>query len=295
MKTFLTLALSILTFVGCDNSAKMAKTPLEVASMRTMEYKTVKAKDGSEDKLELHIFEPAGHDSDEKLPAIVMYFGGGWRGGHPRQFYPQAKYFASLNMVVISVEYRTFGSNGTTPFDCVEDGKSAIRFVRENADAMGIDPDRIIAAGGSAGGHVAACTGVLKEFDNKDENLQISSIPDAMILFNPVADTSPKGYGYNQLKEKFAAISPCDNISKDVPPTLILHGTADTTVPFENVQRFTKLMLENGNYCQLESFDGKGHGFFNSPEFNKAGSQEIFDKTMELSKIFLLEHGMLIE
>ncbi|MCK4998342.1 MAG: alpha/beta hydrolase fold domain-containing protein [Anaerohalosphaera sp.] len=160
-------------------------------------YKTIGSK-----KYNLHIFRSADTNTNEKAPAIVFFFGGGWTGGSVKQFFPHCKYFASRGMVAISAEYRVKSRDNTTPFDAVEDAKSAIRYVRANANKLGIDPDKIVAAGGSAGGHLAACTGTIKQLDAKNENLTISSVPNAMVLFNPVADTSRIGYGNEKLRER---------------------------------------------------------------------------------------------
>ncbi len=103
--------------------------------------------------LKLDVFEPAGLKPTDHRPAIVFFFGGGWSGGDAKQFYQQAKAMTEQGMVVFSADYRVKSRNKTTPFECVKDGKSAIRWVREHAAELGIDPDRIVAAGGSAGGH----------------------------------------------------------------------------------------------------------------------------------------------
>ena len=91
-------------------------------------------------------------------------------------------------MVAICAEYRIKSKHGTTPFECVDDGKSAVRWIREHADDLGIDPNKIVAAGGSAGGHVAACTAVINGYETNSENMDISSKPNALVLFNPVID-----------------------------------------------------------------------------------------------------------
>ena len=114
-------------------------------------------KDVGGHKLNLHIFRsPAHSPTKEPKPAVVFFFGGGWVGGTPTQFYPQCQHLAKRGMVAISAEYRVKSRHHATPFDCVEDGKSALRWVRTHAEKLGIDPDRIAAGGGSAGGHVAA-------------------------------------------------------------------------------------------------------------------------------------------
>ena len=261
----------------------------EIAPDRSVTYKTV---DGAE--LKLDIFEPAGLQSTDHRPAIVFFFGGGWNGGSPQQFYQQARVMADQGMLAFSADYRVASGHKTTPFECVQDGKSAIRWVREHAAELGVDPDRIVAAGGSAGGHVAACTGVIHGQEEPGEMTQISSVPNAMILFNPVLDTTGKGYGEKKFKpEQQTGLSPCHHVGKGIVPTLVFHGTADKTVPFENAERFARLMQEAGNECQLIPFEGKDHGFFNSSSFRKANGDDDYHQTMKQSIEFLNSHGLL--
>ena len=244
------------------------------------------------DSLYLHVFRPMA----SKVPtaAIIFFFGGGWQSGSPRQFYQQGEYLASRGMMAISAEYRTGKKYGTSPFDCVEDGKSAIRWVRQHAAALNIDPDKIVASGGSAGGHVAICTTLTnQEFENPAEDLSISSIPNAVIGYNPVFDTTEKGYGHEKVKGRETEISPCHQVKKGMPPMLHFHGKSDVTVPFENAERFTTLMKEAGNECELIAFEGANHGFFNGDFFRKGADNRYFNQCMYETDVFLARLGFL--
>ncbi len=250
-------------------------------------YKTI-----GEVELKLHIFEPPERQVKEPLPAVVFFFGGGWVGGTPTQFYHQCDYFASRGMMAISAEYRVKNRHGTTPFECVADGKSAIRWVRANAARLGVNPNKIVAGGGSAGGHVAACTGVIEGLDEESEDRKISSRPNALVLFNPAVDLielSKKRRSderFNRVKD----ISPLQHVTKDVPPCIIFHGTADRTVPFDSVDRFSKAMKEAGNMCRLVPFEGKGHGFFN---YGRDKDNSSFNQTVRAADRFLTSLGYL--
>jgi acetyl esterase/lipase len=265
-----------ITAAGAAGAAKEKPVP-----DRGAVYKTV-----GDVELKIHIFEPEG--GGERRPAIVFFFGGGWVGGNPGQFYPQCKYLASRGMVAMSAEYRVKSRHGTSPFECVKDGKSALRWVRVHADELGIDVDKVVAGGGSAGGHVAACTGVIPGVEEDGEDLSVSSVPNAMVLFNPVADTTSLGYGQEKLGGRAEELSPAHHVKAGAPPTIIFHGKDDTTVPYENVERFRDKMKEAENTCELVGFEGKKHGFF-----NYGRDKTSFDETMEAAGAFLVKHGFL--
>jgi len=232
----------------------------------------------------MDVFEPKGHKSTHNRPAIVFFFGGGWTGGTTQQFHFQCKYLASRGMLSISAEYRVKSRHGVSPYECVTDGKSAIRWTRANADKLGIDPDRIAAGGGSAGGHVAACTGVIDGLDGPGEDASVSSKPNAMVLFNPGLvipwNDSPG------MSERFGSrdphdISPYHHVTPGDPPTLVLHGEADTTIPIHTARMFVEAMKKAGNRCELSAFEGQEHGFFNY------GRGQLFYDTMKDADEFL--------
>ncbi len=243
------------------------------------------------DSLYLHVFKPK--QSKKPTAAIVFFFGGGWNGGRPQQFYQQSEYLASRGILAISAEYRIKSVHGTTPFDCVEDGKSAIRWVRQHAKSLHVDPNKIVASGGSAGGHVALCTALVEGHENPNEDLTISSVPNAVVGYNPVFDTTEKGYGAAKVKGRETEISPVHLIKAQLPPMLNFHGKEDTTVPFENAERFTKLMKEAGNQCKLVAVENVGHGFFNGSFFRKKSDDKYFNLCMYDTDVFLKKLGFL--
>ena len=249
---------SCASFLGCASPpAEEPSTSAEVV-YQVVEYKRV-----DEVVLNLHLWTPQESRPNELRPAVVFFFGGGWNGGQPSQFEPHCKRLAAAGFVACSAEYRVKSRHGTTPFECVKDGKSALRWLRRHAADYHVDPRRIHAGGGSAGGHVAACTGVIVGLEEEGEDLSISSRPDRMVLFNPVIDTGPQGFGHARLGERWEEISPLHQVHGDVPPTLIFHGTADRTVKYEQVEAFRDAMQQAGNPCTLVGFEGKDHGFFN--------------------------------
>jgi len=229
---------------------------------QVVQYKRV-----GDTSLHIHVFNPPGHKSSDKVPAIVFFFGGGWNGGSPNQFYRQAAYLASRGMVAVSAEYRTKKSSGTSPQECVKDGKSAVRWLRGHAAELGIDPNRIAAGGGSAGGHVAAATATLEGFNEAGENAETSCRPDALVLFNPVFDNGPEGYGHDRVKDYWKDFSPIHNIDSNTPPTVVFLGTNDKLIPVNTGKRFQDLMKQADARCDLHLYEGQSHGFFNKEKY----------------------------
>lgn len=248
-------------------------------------------KKASGDDLYLYIFDSEGHDAaKKKLPAIIFFFGGGWSSGSPDQFEQHSRYLAKRGMVAICADYRVKSRQQTTPKECVADGKSAIRWIRANAERLGIDPNRIVAGGGSAGGHVAAATGMIDGMDDPaDQKSSVSSKPNALALFNPVYDNSPGGYGNNRVKEWFPLISPAHNISKDDPPTIVFLGTKDNLIPVATAEKFKADMEAVGLKSVLHLYEGQEHGFFNE---SKGGTENFLD-TLRKTDAFLVGLGYL--
>ncbi len=213
-------------------------------------------------ELLLHIFEPAGHQPTDRRACFLAIHGGGWTGGQPRRFYPFAAHFTRFGMVGISIQYRLVKpGSGVTPFECVKDGRSAMRYVRAHATEWGIDPQKIIACGGSAGGHVAAGTALFTGIDEPGEDTSVSSVPNALVLLFPVIDTSKDGYGHAKCGPRWQEISPCHRVSAGLPPTIVFHATGDTVTPFVGAKQFYDAMLQAGNRCELVIHEGGQHGY----------------------------------
>ena len=160
-KAALLAAVSIITSVAAPNANG---DDVETTSATLGEFRPdskVLYKTAGDVELRLHIFRPSGNAPQAKSPAIVFFFGGGFLKGDPSQFYGQSHHLAERGMVAISAEYRVKSIHGTDSTTCVRDAKSAMRWVRSHAEELGIDPDRIAAGGGSAGGFLAAATATI--------------------------------------------------------------------------------------------------------------------------------------
>lgn len=247
---------------------------------RTVTYKKV-----ADRELKLHVFEPAGFKTTDQRACYIVIHGGGWAGGLPSRMYPFAAHFAKLGMVGISVEYRLLKKDsGHTVFDCVKDGRSAVRYVRAHAGEFGIDPQKIVVSGGSAGGHVAVGTALFDKVNEEGEDASVSPVPNALILLFPVIDTSPQGYGQAKIGDRWKEISPVDHVKPGVPPTITFHGTGDTVTPFAGAKRFHEEMQKAGNRSELEVHEGGAHGYL-------MRTAELYDACMAGTETFLRELG----
>lgn len=219
-------------------------------------YKTI-----GETELKIHIFYPHDLKTTEKRSAFIFFHGGGWVQGTPEWGYNHCKHFASLGMAAFSVEYRLAPQNNVTPVEIVADAKSAVRWVRSHAKELGVDPEKIIASGMSAGGHLAACTGIIEGYDEPTENLSISSKPNALVLLSAPVNPAVDKWFIHILNNKVnpKELSPAHHVRSGLPPTILFNGTADKTVPYSTAKDFEKIMLNKGNICKLYTFEKCDH------------------------------------
>lgn len=230
-------------------------TPDEVITYKTVENGKL--------PLTLNVFKPAGWLPTDKRPVLVTFHGGGWAAGDPSTQYYMADRLAKRGWVGISVKYRLTNKHhpGTTPFDAVKDARSAVRYVRAHGAELGINSDKLVVNGGSAGGHLAAATALFDDVNDEADDLKISTMPQLMVLFYPVIDTGPAGYGNQLVGENWKTISPVDRVVRGLPPTLLLHGDRDTVTPYAGAKLFHERMIAAGNACELITGKG-GHGYF---------------------------------
>lgn len=241
-------------------------------------YKTVGGRD-----LQLFIVNPPAWNASEKRPALVLFHGGGWKSGVPTQFDELCQHLAARGMVCIQVEYRLLDDAATPPLLCVQDAKSAMRWVRAHAAELGIDPNRIAAGGGSAGGHLAASISMVKGLDDAADDLTISPRAQTLLLFNPVYDNGPGGFGHERVGARYREFSPLHNIRAGAPPTIVFLGTEDNLISVETARQF-KAEVENvGTRCDLHLYEGAAHGFFNNPPY--------LEQTIAQSEAFLRSLG----
>ncbi len=288
MKYLALLSLLLVTTVHAQTPAK-TKAPDAVDQLgtnlkpsRILVYKEI-----ADRKLEMHVFEPQGFKAGDKRACYLIIHGGGWTGGAPPRMYPFAAHYAGLGLVGISLQYRLHSAKtGVSVFDCVKDARSAMRYIRAHAADLGIDPQKIIVSGGSAGGHLAVATALFDKVNEDTDDLTISATPNALVLLFPVIDTSKDGYGQAKIGERWQELSPAHNVRPGLPPTIIFHGTADTTTPFKGAKVFHEAMLKAGNRCELDINEGGTHGYL-------MRDKALFDDTMLKTDAFLKSIGLL--
>jgi acetyl esterase/lipase len=256
-------------------------------SAREEVYKVV---DGVE--LPVYIWEPDGIKAPPYPRSVAaFFFSSGWDNGQVSQFAPHCIYFASRGMVTMAFDYRVSARHpGAGPREAMSDAVSAMRWLRMNAVELNINPGKIVGVGGSGGAHALASAAMLTGYDQPGEDKAIGGAPNALILFNPVLDTSKAGFGLDRFPN--AAEAKAANLIRAIKaglsPMVIMHGTADRVVPYAGSWDFARKVNRKKNFCRLIEFEGQGHGFFN---FNL--SFERYEATLMAMDEFFVEIGFI--
>ena len=256
-------------------------------------YKTIAAS-----TLKLDVFYTDQSFEKKDNTAIVFFHGGGWAYGAPSEFFTTCERYARMGIITFSVEYRLCIENGVTPhrtispIECVMDAKSAIRWVRGNAAKLHIDSNKIVAAGQSAGGHLALCTPMIDDYNEKSDNPAISCRPNAILLFSACIN-AVEGWCDRLLAERrnrIWSISPAHNIKGGLPPMIDFHGSDDEQVPVWTAQFFQTDMEKTGNYFELHQFKGRKHYLGDG---NPTYSRYYDDEILGVTDIFLRKFNLL--
>lgn len=202
------------------------------------------------------VYRPEGWKPRQTRPAVVIFHGLGWTSGQPEWSEATARHYAEQGMVAISAQYRV-ANDKLTPLDSMADARDAIRWVRLNAAALGVDPSRIAAHGFSSGAHLALSAATVTE------KTSVSAAPNALILFSPPVDVekNEKLQAMLGTKATTASISPIAAIRTGLPPTAIMQGDVDTVTPHASAKSFCDKMVAAGNRCELNTYLYAGHLF----------------------------------
>jgi acetyl esterase/lipase len=232
--------------------------------------------------LKVDIFHP-GENANGL--GILFLPGGGFRiankaGLHERY----AKRMAEKGYVFIATEYRVMDE---APWPAqIQDANAFIRWMRANSKDLAIDPDRIVLGGASAGGNLsllAAGTPGVAEFEGDGGNAGVSSAVAAVIGVYPVTDVTGRGedegreklYGKNPSEAMLKAASPVYQVTSSYPPTMLVHGTADTTVDYSNSMRMFQALEDAGVPVDIHLYAGQEHIFDREPMFADAVSDAM--------------------
>lgn len=240
-----------------------------------------------ETSLSVYIWEPpADRTTSEPKSVAAFFYSSGWDNGQVAQFAPHCVYFASRGMITMAFDYRVSSRHKAGPMEAMSDARSAMRWLRLNAIELGINPGKIVGIGGSGGAHAITSAAMLPKFDDPGDDLEINPAPNALVLFNPILDTSKDGFGLDRFPDQSTAkeANLVRAVNAGLPPMLIMHGTADRVIPFAQSYKFAKKCSKKKNLCRLIEFENQGHGFFN---FNL--SFEMYEATLMQMDEFLVE------
>jgi acetyl esterase/lipase len=250
----------------------MAQTPSPAQANVKAESDVVFGKGGDMD-LKLDIYRPPAGVTPKRM-ATIHFHGGGFTGGNKESLSERVKPFAALGYVAIAAQYRLAGQAGYPAL--VHDAKAAIRWVRAHAKDLGIEPARIAVVGYSAGGYHAlftAGTGDRPEFEGTGGNAGVSTKVAACIAYYPAtnvpASMMPAGSDAAALK----AANATTYIAAGYPPTIVLHGMKDTTIPVESSKRLVQQFQDAQVPVEFHAFEGVPHVFDSNPEFAVLAAQ----------------------
>ena len=227
---------------------------------------------GADLDLKLDIYRPPA--GVQKRMATIHFHGGGFAGGNKESLSERVRPFAALGYVAIAAQYRLSGQAGFPAL--VHDAKTAIRWTRANAQRLGIDPQRIAVVGYSAGGYHAlftAGTANKPEFEGTGGNAGVSSQVAVCVAYYPAtavpASMLPAGADAAATRNAAATTY----VAAGFPPTIVFHGTKDTTIPIESSQRLVQQLRGATVPTEFHEFEGVPHVFDSNPEFATLAAQ----------------------
>ncbi|PAW89035.1 MAG: hypothetical protein B9S26_09350 [Opitutia bacterium Tous-C4FEB] len=233
---------------------------------------------------QMEIYFPPNHNpAKSKVPGMILFHGGSWGGGSLSQFRIACAYFASRGLVCATAEYRKLSAaeaeqlppGVTKKRACVTDAKSAIRWFKQNAAELGIDPRRVIAGGGSAGGHISALATMNSGLNDPADPQEFDTGVVAYLWFNPAFSAGDK---------EDPEIDILRHLKADLPPAIVFFGDKDGWKKGWDVAH-AKWKSLGTETIDLQIAPGQSHSFFNSDPWQTV--------TLIAADRFLAKHGLL--
>lgn len=227
----------------------------------------------------LDLFVPKNANN---VPAVVFIHGGGWQVHKRTWFEAFARYFAQHGYAAVTIDYRKLHST-ESPMAAIHDAKAAVRWVRKNAQHYGIDPNKIGAAGASAGAHLTstlATTFGNQKFEGLNKQGISSQIQAAVGFATPAMTGNRTTWPINKKKGKqtwFDDVSPFQNFRENAAPMKFIHGKSDRLVSYLEAQDLHTKYKQHGIQTELELIDGAGHVFYMNEEHAEKARQ-FFNK-----------------
>ncbi len=282
----------IILMTGCIFLMVSSMAQEAEVETKKLVYKQVNGRE-----LHVDVFYPAPVQQTENNPAIALFHGGGWAFGDPSEFYEACKRYARKGFVTFSFQYRlcinedgSYPNPDITPVESTKDARSAIRWLRENAGQLKIDPDKIVVGGQSAGGQLALATALCDTVNEKTDNLNVSPVPNALLLFSSNVNTVEAWIDMllGDRRKEIWSISPYHNMKKSMPPAIAFSGEEDDQVLPYIVNMFKVKMAKMGNYYELYTYPGRKHYLAaGNPKYATYFDEEILEKT----DVFLKKFG----
>ncbi len=242
-----TICFILLTFISSWFNLSIAES-YAVRKPVILEYKKT-----DEEALIFVIHEPRGFE--KQRAAVLLLHGGGWTEGKPLWTFDDAEQLASMGLVSVSVEYR-LSNRQVTPIEAMIDVCDAYYYLVNHAKELKLDPDRILAHGVSAGGHLVSSL-VTIGCGNLGPRPKLR----ALLLWSPGLDLANNEYFERLLRGRSGAaqLSPLENIQADIPPVFIVQGERDSQTPLVGAERFCRRVVEFQQRCELAVYPNLGH------------------------------------
>ena len=265
--------------------AAMALPAAYAKRVTAPEGKTYVYKEANGVSRELEIYFPKANRGPKKaVPGIIMFHGGGWGGGTRDQFRYLCHYFSTRGLVAATVTYKLAPKarieeakkTESRKRVCITDAKSAIRWYKQNAEELGIDPRKIVAGGGSAGGHISLLATTTPGLNDPNDPKGYDTSVAAYLLFNPALSAGDA---------KDPAVDFMQQLKADFPPSITFFGSEDNWMKKGWNPAYDKMKSLGVKSADFRIAEGMGHGFFNR--------QPWADVTITAADKFLKELGFI--